>query len=105
MVVRLAPDSQCWPQQYLVRHVPVRLVIAKVGVAENVGVVEPPVKFPKTLFAAAFDKENDSAGVVVDVATEVVNSGESVPAENDVTVPLPPPPEKLHGTATPAESV
>jgi hypothetical protein len=32
------------------------------------------------------------AGVVVDVATDVVNSGDRFPADTEVTVPLPPPP-------------
>jgi hypothetical protein len=47
---------------------------------------------PKSVVPAAFDRMKLSAGVVVAVATDVVNSGERVPAENVVTVPLPPPP-------------
>lgn len=39
------------------------------------------------MFAAALDSENDSAGVVVAFATDVVNSGLRLPAEKDVTVP------------------
>jgi hypothetical protein len=37
--------------------------------------------------AAAFESVNVSAGVVVGVATLVVNSGERFPELNDVTVP------------------
>jgi hypothetical protein len=44
-----------------------------------------------TEFCAALDKVNVNAGVVVAVATEVVNSGERAPAEKDVTDPLPVP--------------
>lgn len=46
-----------------------------------------PVSFPKNLFAATVERENVSAGVVVAVATLVVNNGDSVPAEKVVTVP------------------
>jgi hypothetical protein len=35
-------------------------------------------------------KLNDNAGVVVEVATEVVNTGDRFPALNEVTVPPPP---------------
>jgi hypothetical protein len=42
---------------------------------------------------------NDSAGVVVAVATDVVNTGDRVPAEKLVTVPVP------EGTAPPSLSV
>jgi hypothetical protein len=44
------------------------------------------VQFPNTVSAAAVEREKVSAGVLVAVATLVVNSGESVPALNDVTV-------------------
>jgi hypothetical protein len=56
-------------------------------IALKLGPALLPVKFPKTVFAAALLKLKVNAGVVVAVATEVVNSGERVPAENDVTVP------------------
>lgn len=45
--------------------------------------------FPKTVPPPALLSVNDSAGVVVAVATEVVNSGARLPALNDVTVPVP----------------
>ena len=35
------------------------------------------------------ERAKDKAGVLVAVATEVVNNGERVPALNDVTVPVP----------------
>ena len=43
--------------------------------------------FPKIENARALDKVNDNAGVVVGVATDVVNNGDKVPAEKFVTVP------------------
>jgi hypothetical protein len=49
----------------------------------------PPVLLPKNLCAAAVDSVNESAGVDVAVATEVVNSGDSVPALKLVTEPAP----------------
>lgn len=49
-------------------------------------------KLPKTEKAGAFDSEKLRAGVVVLVATEVVNSGDRFPEVKLVTVPLPPPP-------------
>jgi hypothetical protein len=68
----------------------VRFAALKVGAAVNPGAAEPPVKFPNTVFAAALESENVSAGVVVAVATDDVNSGERFPALNVVTVPEPP---------------
>jgi len=56
------------------------------------------VKFPKAVLAAALDRENVNAGVVVGLATEVVKRGDSVPAENVVTLPPPPPPPIAVGT-------
>jgi hypothetical protein len=44
------------------------------------------------VLAAALDKENVKAGVVLDVATDVLNKGVRLPAVKLVTVPLPPPP-------------
>lgn len=67
----------------------VRFAAEKVGAAVNVGAAADPVKLPKTVLAAAVDCVNVRAGVLVDVATEVVKSGERVPAEKDVTVPAP----------------
>ena len=67
----------------------VRFAALKTGAAENVGVALEPVKLPKTVFAAAVERAKDSAGVLVDVATEVVNSGDRFPEETLVTVPVP----------------
>jgi hypothetical protein len=59
---------------------------ARVGLL-NEGAAEEPVKFPKNVWAAALESVNVKAGVVVAVATDVVNNGLNVPAENVVTVP------------------
>jgi hypothetical protein len=67
--------------------VPIEVTI---GFVVNPGAALPVVALPKTVLAAALLKLNVNAGVVVDVATLVVNSGDSVPALNEVTVPLPP---------------
>lgn len=67
----------------------VRLAALNVGAAVNVGAAGLPVKFPNTVFAAAVESVNVRAGVEVAVATEVVNSGDSVPALKLVTVPAP----------------
>ena len=58
------------------------------------------VLLPKIVLAAALDKLKDNAGVVVFVATLVLNNGLKLPAVNCVTVPPVPvadkvPPEKL----------
>jgi hypothetical protein len=53
------------------------------------GAAELPLAFPKTVPPAAFESANVSAGVVVDVATNVVNKGERAPALKLVTVPVP----------------
>ena len=58
-------------------------------IAVKDGPVAAAVKFPNSVFAAALVSENVSAGVVVAVATLVVNSGVKVPALKLVTVPLP----------------
>ncbi len=42
------------------------------------------------MFAPAFVSVKDKAGVVVVVASVVVNNGDKSPAEKFVTVPLPP---------------
>ena len=60
---------------------------ARVGLL-NEGAAEDPVKLPKNVWAAALERVNVKAGVVVAVATDVVNSGLNVPAENVVTVPV-----------------
>jgi hypothetical protein len=49
-------------------------------------------------------KEKESAGVVVGVATDVVNSGERLPEEKEVTEP-PPPPETVDQYETPVPFV
>jgi hypothetical protein len=59
---------------------------ARVGLL-NEGAAEEPVKFPKNVCEAALESVNVNAGVLVAVATDVVNSGLNVPAENVVTVP------------------
>ena len=60
--------------------------------ARNVGVAAPPDVGPaNTVLAFCVLSANESAGVVVGVATEVVNSGERLPEEKEVTEPLPPP--------------
>jgi hypothetical protein len=51
------------------------------------GAADDPVKFPKMLSAEKFERANESAGVVVAVATEVVNRGLNVPALKLVTLP------------------
>ena len=54
----------------------------------NVGAAALPVVGPQsTVFAVWVDREKDKAGVVVAVATEVVNSGARLPALKLVTVP------------------
>ena len=56
------------------------------------GAALDPVKLPKILSARKLSSVNESAGVVVGFATLVVNNGDKLPAENDVTVPAPPAP-------------
>lgn len=102
-------------------HVPVRFVITplagvpragviRVGdvaatgepvpvVAVKLGAAVDPVKFPNAVFAATLESVNVKAGVVVAVATDVVNNGDRFPEENDVTVPAPPPPPKHEESA------
>ena len=56
----------------------------------NVGPAAPPEVGPaNTRFAFCVLKEKDSAGVVVAVATEVVNNGLRLPELKLVTVPVP----------------
>ncbi len=62
------------------------------GTASHDAVV---VAAPKIVFAVCAESVNVSAGVLVDVATEVVNRGERLPAEKEVTVPPPPPEEHV----------
>ena len=57
--------------------------------ARYVGEPLPLVGPARKKFCAALDITKLSAGVVVDVATEVVNNGDKAPAENVVTVPEP----------------
>jgi hypothetical protein len=64
------------------------------GRALNVGPDEELVRLPSRVLAPALDRVKVSAGVVVGVATEVVNNGDRLPAVNVVTPP-PPPPVKL----------
>ena len=59
----------------------------------NVGAAVPPAILPaRTVFCATVFNEKLSAGVVVAVATLVVNMGERLPALKVVTVPVPLPP-------------
>jgi hypothetical protein len=67
----------------------VRLAALNAGEALNVGCAELPVKFPNTELAACAMPVNVSAGVVVAVATDVVNRGDILPLLNDVTLPAP----------------
>jgi hypothetical protein len=60
---------------------------ASVGL-KYVGAADDPVLLPKIVSAAALEIVNDRAGVVVAVATEVVNNGLKAPAEKVVTVPV-----------------
>ena len=73
--------------------------------ARNVGVAATPDVGPaNTRFADWVFKEKESAGVVVGVATDVVNSGERLPEEKEVTEP-PPPPETVDQYETPVPFV
>ena len=54
------------------------------------GAPVPATTRPKTWYWLQFDRLNDNAGVVVGVATPVVNNGDKLPAEKLVTVPSPP---------------
>lgn len=58
-----------------------------VAAVVKAGAAVEPVKFPKAVLAAAVLSENVSAGVVVVVDSDVVNSGDKSPAEKSVTVP------------------
>jgi hypothetical protein len=60
--------------------------------ARYVGAPDPPLAGPaSTSFCPALERENVSAGVVVGLATDVVNNGLRFPALKLETVPLPPP--------------
>ena len=61
--------------------------IPKTGAIVKAGPAAPVMLFPNTVPPAALLRENVRAGVVVAVATEVVNNGERVLALNEVTVP------------------
>ena len=56
---------------------------------QNEGAADEPVQFAKTVSAPALERANVNAGVVVAVATLVVNSGERFPALKVVTLPVP----------------
>jgi hypothetical protein len=57
--------------------------------ARNVGAAGPPEVGPaNTVFAVCVFNANVKAGVVVGVATDVVNNGLRFPEEKDVTVPV-----------------
>jgi hypothetical protein len=75
------------------------------GAALNAGAADAPVKLPNTELAAAALAVNVNAGVVVEVATDVVNRGDSAPALNAVTVPEPPPPLVATATHVPVEAL
>jgi len=57
----------------------------------KVGGADPEVAFPNRVFAATLLNEKLRAGVLVAVATLVVNRGERLPALKLVTEPEPPP--------------
>jgi hypothetical protein len=89
--VVVAPEDQivCAPPPAPFERVSVPAVEASTpsaGVEEKAGPAEEEVLLPKIVPPPAFDSEKDSAGVVVAVATEVVNNGERAPAEKDETV-------------------
>jgi hypothetical protein len=63
----------------------------RTGAVVYPGAAVEAVALPNTVPPAALLKLNVSAGVVVAVATEVVNRGLRVPALKDVTVPEPKP--------------
>ena len=63
------------------------VIVPTTGFVVNPGAAEDPVALPNTVSDAALVSEKLSAGVVVPVATEVVNSGDSTPAVKFVTVP------------------
>jgi hypothetical protein len=68
----------------------VMLAALIVGAIWYDGAPAPPVAGPaSTLFWAALDRENVNAGVLVAVATDVVNRGERLPALKAVTEPPP----------------
>ena len=69
-------------------RVPPAPVAPRTGALVYVGPAAEEVAFPRTVPAAAFEIAKDSAGVVLEFATDVVNSGERLPAEKEVTVPL-----------------
>jgi len=64
--------------------------LAQAGMACVEGAADDPVKFPKMLSGEKFEIVKDKAGVLVGVATEVVNSGVKFPALTLATVPAPP---------------
>jgi hypothetical protein len=57
------------------------------GVAVYAGAAADAVALPNTVPPAALLNAKDNAGVVVAVATDVVNSGERLPEEKEVTEP------------------
>ena len=59
------------------------------GQVLNCGTAAPLVQFENTVFAVALLAVNVKLGVVVAVVTVVENNPERLPAENDVTVPVP----------------
>ena len=68
-------------------RVPPAPVAPRTGALVYVGPAAEEVAFPRTVPAAAFEIAKDSAGVVLEFVTDVVNSGERLPAEKEVTVP------------------
>lgn len=63
--------------------------IPRTGAVVNAGPAEPVVLFPNTVPPPALLRVNVRAGVVVAVATDVVNNGLRLPALKLVTVPKP----------------
>lgn len=74
------------------REVAVPAAPPPVGIEIQEGAAALAPLLPSMVPAGAWDKVKERLGVVEALATEVVNKGERVPAENVVTVPVPPPP-------------
>ena len=93
-------NSEAFPLRFIAATVPASDILESVrdGMSfatralKDGAAAPPPVGPEKTVFADWLVSENESAGVVVAVATAVVKSGLRFPEEKLVTVPDPPPP-------------
>lgn len=90
---------------WILASVTAPLVICPVTSCPNDGAALPDVALPKIVLAAALDRANERAGVVVGVATLVVNNGDRLPDEKILTLPppVPPPVVSSHDAAEPGE--